>query len=297
LPLRQAQGGAYGEDYIYQRNSSWNVPYTFSGKEKDAETGYSYFGARYYDSETSIFISVDSMSDERLGLSPYNYCQLNPVMLIDPTGMLDTDFGVKANGEVKQIGETNNEPDRLYAINDDGTKKSENHVTVKDKRLLPSLTKTDPSKKEGDYWGGKVRKYKYDRKTKKETYQDEYKNMLQLYYGTTESSSDAKKVFKFAAKNSTVEWGLGKNNSGLWVVGTLKADGQAPTFEGISGFKFENILFYAHSHGGKNPDYDFVPSINDVNSARNLKRINPTSQSWLYTPQNLRRLWIDLNNY
>ena len=37
LPLRQAQGGAFGEDYIYQRNSSWNVPYTFSGKEKDAE--------------------------------------------------------------------------------------------------------------------------------------------------------------------------------------------------------------------------------------------------------------------
>ena len=28
----------YGiEDFIYQRNSSWNVPYTFSGKEKDAE--------------------------------------------------------------------------------------------------------------------------------------------------------------------------------------------------------------------------------------------------------------------
>jgi hypothetical protein len=32
------------EDYIYQRSSSWNVPYTFSGKEKDAETGYSYLG-------------------------------------------------------------------------------------------------------------------------------------------------------------------------------------------------------------------------------------------------------------
>ena len=29
----------FGEDYIYQRSNSWNIPYTFSGKEKDAETG------------------------------------------------------------------------------------------------------------------------------------------------------------------------------------------------------------------------------------------------------------------
>ncbi|NCP85663.1 MAG: hypothetical protein GW823_12435, partial [Bacteroidetes bacterium] len=47
---------AFGEDYIYQRNSSWNVPYTFSGKEKDSETGYSYFGARYYDSDISVWL-------------------------------------------------------------------------------------------------------------------------------------------------------------------------------------------------------------------------------------------------
>ena len=32
----------------------------FTGKEKDSETGYCYFGARYYDSDLSgLFLSVD----------------------------------------------------------------------------------------------------------------------------------------------------------------------------------------------------------------------------------------------
>jgi RHS repeat-associated protein len=66
--------------------TSWFTPYTFSGKEKDAETGYSYFGARYYDSDLSIWLSVDPMSDKYPSMSPYNYCADNPVILVDPDG-------------------------------------------------------------------------------------------------------------------------------------------------------------------------------------------------------------------
>ncbi len=62
------------------------ISYTFSGKEKDIETDYSYFGARYYNSDFSIWLSVDMMSDKYPHLSGYNYCELNPVMLIDPDG-------------------------------------------------------------------------------------------------------------------------------------------------------------------------------------------------------------------
>jgi RHS repeat-associated protein len=76
----------FGEDWVDQRNSSWNTPYTFSGKEKDTETGYSYFGARYYNSDLSIWLSVDPMSDKYPSMSPYNYCGNNPVMLVDPDG-------------------------------------------------------------------------------------------------------------------------------------------------------------------------------------------------------------------
>ena len=38
--------------------------YTFSAKEKDAETGLSYFGSRYYSSDLSLWLSVDPMSDD-----------------------------------------------------------------------------------------------------------------------------------------------------------------------------------------------------------------------------------------
>ena len=75
-----------GEDFIYQRNSSWAVPYTFSGKEKDAETGYSYFGARYYDSDLSVWLSVDPLAGDFAGISPYAYVANNPIILIDPDG-------------------------------------------------------------------------------------------------------------------------------------------------------------------------------------------------------------------
>ena len=68
------------------RNSSWNAPYTFSDKEKDVETGYGYFGARYYDSGLSIWLSVDPMRDKYPSMSPYNYCAYNPVIFVDPDG-------------------------------------------------------------------------------------------------------------------------------------------------------------------------------------------------------------------
>ena len=60
---------------------------TFTGKERDAETGYSYFGARYYDSDLSgLFLSVDPMSDKYPSFSPYAYCAWNPLKLVDNDG-------------------------------------------------------------------------------------------------------------------------------------------------------------------------------------------------------------------
>ena len=63
-----------------------NSSYTFSAKEKDSETGLSYFGSRYYSSDLSIWLSVDPMSDKYPSLSPYTYCANNPVKLVDPNG-------------------------------------------------------------------------------------------------------------------------------------------------------------------------------------------------------------------
>jgi len=71
---------------VNQRTSSFSSMYTFSAKEKDTETGYSYFGSRYYSSDLSVWLSVDPMSDKYPSLSPYTYCANNPVKLVDPDG-------------------------------------------------------------------------------------------------------------------------------------------------------------------------------------------------------------------
>ena len=77
----------WGETYVDQKSNRFDgVRYTFSAKEKDTETGYSYFGARYYSSDLSIWLSVDPMSDKYPSLSPYVYCANNPVKLVDPNG-------------------------------------------------------------------------------------------------------------------------------------------------------------------------------------------------------------------
>ncbi|MBO4588644.1 MAG: RHS repeat-associated core domain-containing protein [Bacteroidales bacterium] len=71
-----------------------------SGKEKDSETGYHYFGARYYNSDLSLWLSVDPMSDKYPSLSPYNYCVWNPMKIVDPDGR---DGVCKVNNRDKKL--------------------------------------------------------------------------------------------------------------------------------------------------------------------------------------------------
>ena len=77
--------------------------YTFSAKEKDPETGLSYFGSRYYSSDLSVWLSVDPMSDKYPSLSPYVYCADNPVRLVDPNG---EDYEVVVEGNTITIRAT-----------------------------------------------------------------------------------------------------------------------------------------------------------------------------------------------
>ncbi len=70
--------------YLY---SKFDTRYKFTAKQLDNETSYTYFGARYYDSDLSIWLSVDPMSDKYPSTSVYMYCSGNPVIFIDPNGL------------------------------------------------------------------------------------------------------------------------------------------------------------------------------------------------------------------
>ena len=68
---------------------SWSFSRSdFNGKEKDWESGFHYYGARYYWSEVLTgWLSVDPMADKYPNTSPYAYCNWNPVAITDPDGM------------------------------------------------------------------------------------------------------------------------------------------------------------------------------------------------------------------
>ena len=86
-PIQHLQYLPFGEPYVDQRTSGYNERFTFTGKERDEETGYGYFGARYMDHELMTgWLSVDPMADKYPSISPYTYCAWNPVKLVDPDG-------------------------------------------------------------------------------------------------------------------------------------------------------------------------------------------------------------------
>ncbi len=78
----------FGEIFVIQRNSEFDTRYKFTAKELDNESSYTYFGARYYDSDLSVWLSVDPMSDKYPSTSAYMYCLGNPLKLTDPNGQL-----------------------------------------------------------------------------------------------------------------------------------------------------------------------------------------------------------------
>ena len=63
--------------------------YRFSGKEEQSFAGLPYidYGARMYDPYTARWLSQDPLAEKYCSVSPYAFCNNNPVNIIDPDGM------------------------------------------------------------------------------------------------------------------------------------------------------------------------------------------------------------------
>jgi len=83
----------FAEDYdawgygLEERNyAKDNSMYKFTGKERDKESEYDYFGARYYDARIGRWGTTDPLMEKHYDFSPYNYVLDNPLYYIDPDG-------------------------------------------------------------------------------------------------------------------------------------------------------------------------------------------------------------------
>lgn len=86
IPIQYLHYMPYGETFVDQSDVPYRERFRFTGKERDEETNYDYFGARYYASAFTSWLSVDPLSDKYPDVSPYAYCSWNPVKYVDPDG-------------------------------------------------------------------------------------------------------------------------------------------------------------------------------------------------------------------
>ena len=66
---------------------SYDSKFKFTGKERDEENKYDYFGARYYDAKVGRWEQVEPLMDKYISISPYCYGLNNPVVLLDADGL------------------------------------------------------------------------------------------------------------------------------------------------------------------------------------------------------------------
>ena len=158
-----------------------NSTYTFSAKEKDSETGLSYFGSRYYSSDLSVWLSVDPMAAKYPHQSNYVYCSNNPIKVIDPNG--EDEWEVNKSGHIRHVDGSEGTPDKLFVVRGFGKKRFKERIDGEGLNVDADLMK-GLCDSEGD---GKI--------VFSQTHSDDKLEKME-------------EMFNFLADNTNVEWAL-----------------------------------------------------------------------------------------
>ena len=233
------------------------TPYKFSAKEKDEETSYSYFGARYLASDFSFWLSVDPLADKYPYQSPYSYCGLRPISVIDPNGMDEFEINQKSR-EIKKLNE--NKYCRDSKGNVTAIKNGESYEGV----LVDKITNSE----------GKSEYY-----TEK-SIQESKKDGSNI--SGFKEADEAMNFYNFASESSNPEWAVALFNNfddtKSGIVGTNGRDGNTSMPSKFEEMLGKQIYFGSHSHNGSGgpPSYDVRKDKNgnwqgDLNNAANSK--------------------------
>jgi RHS repeat-associated protein len=139
----------FGESMAEQRSytGSFDNRWKFNGKELDEETGLYYYGARFDNPSTSLWLSVDPLVEKTM--DAYGYCYQNPVRFIDPDGLsaivgddtfIFTDKDKKVQTKVVNTGD--NTPNRLFVQDPEANSETPNRLESDgmyfEQKMIPS---------------------------------------------------------------------------------------------------------------------------------------------------------------
>ena len=144
----------------------------FTGQEDqspDFTIGYIDFGARQYNPTLSRWLVPDPMGEKYYDVSPYAYCNNDPVRFVDPTGEIW--YSINSEGHITVVDSEKEGPDRLYSKFDWRNNETD-YIQISNNSFLKNLVYNPEAEK------GKV------------------------YYSQSKEADDIFSVFKFVADHS-----------------------------------------------------------------------------------------------
>ncbi|MDR3046064.1 MAG: hypothetical protein LBU51_00420 [Bacteroidales bacterium] len=175
------------------------------------------FRARYYDSDLSIWLSVDPMSDKYPYLSPYAYVANNPVKLVDPNGM------------------------DIWTISEDGTINRQ-----KDKKI----DRIDVIDKDGNTIKGTEAKYGTIKQHTANFNKDTKNDFFDI-----NNDDLATETYANIADNTSIEWShakIGTKNSDRNIIGTSHRKGSDATISFLFSTNY-TLKEVTHNHPSGSP--------------------------------------------
>ena len=218
IPVQHLQYLPFGEPFVDQHPAGYQERFRFTGKERDEETGYGYFGARYMDHELmTMWLSVDPMADKYPSISPYAYCAWNPVKLVDPDGR-DV-WEVSEDGRVKNKGDAGGKQKQtvVYANGNSEVFSGKYYHSI-----LSDLTSEES--------GG-----------------------LSQSEGSVKKKYAMGNLFLSLADNTNVEWALHKFKGGKYAISTLHNRELSASPETL-GKSMSDLITMIHSHPSAEPN-------------------------------------------